>query len=125
MQLDEVRKDLNEEMRIVKGATYERLHRALVGQVVNAAPNLKKGDTLTAEYLQSLSADQWFKILPQDEALADMLEKAEQSLEERAKQLDDKFEDKKRKLQTGDDLAPGVLKIVKVYLAVKRENPAR
>ncbi|WP_276667346.1 DNA-directed RNA polymerase subunit beta [Thalassolituus oleivorans] len=121
MQLDEVRKDLNEEMRIVKGATYERLHRALVGQVVNAAPNLKKGDTLTAEYLQSLSADQWFKILPQDEALADMLEKAEQSLEERAKQLDDKFEDKKRKLQTGDDLAPGVLKIVKVYLAIKRK----
>ena len=121
MQLDEVRKDLNEEMRIVKGATYERLHRALVGQVVNAAPNLRKGDTLTAEYLQSLSADQWFKILPQDEALADMLEKAEQSLEERAKQLDDKFEDKKRKLQTGDDLAPGVLKIVKVYLAIKRK----
>ena len=121
MQLDEVRKDLNEEMRIVKGATYERLHRALVGQAVNAAPNLKKGDTLTAEYLQSLTADQWFKILPQDETLADMLEKAEQSLEERAKQLDDKFEDKKRKLQTGDDLAPGVLKIVKVYLAIKRK----
>jgi DNA-directed RNA polymerase subunit beta len=121
MQLDEVRKDLNEEMRIVKGATYERLHRALVGQAVNAAPNLTKGDTLTAEYLQSLTADQWFKILPQDETLADMLEKAEQSLEERAKQLDDKFEDKKRKLQTGDDLAPGVLKIVKVYLAIKRK----
>jgi DNA-directed RNA polymerase subunit beta len=121
MQLNEVRKDLNEEMRIVKGATYERLHRALVGQVANAAPNLKKGDTLTAEYLQSLSADQWFKILPQDETLADMLEKAEQSLKERAKQLDDKFEDKKRKLQTGDDLAPGVLKIVKVYLAIKRK----
>ncbi|PIQ39737.1 DNA-directed RNA polymerase subunit beta [Thalassolituus sp. C2-1] len=121
MQLDEVRKDLNEEMRIVKGATYERLQRALNGAVVNAAPGLKKGDTLTQEYLQSLEADQWFKILPQDEALAEMLDVAEKSLAERRKQLDDKFEDKKRKLQTGDDLAPGVLKIVKVYLAIKRK----
>jgi len=121
MQLDEVRKDLNEEMRIVKGATYERLQRALNGAVVNAAPGLKKGDSLTQEYLQSLEADQWFKILPQDEALAEMLDVAEKSLAERRKQLDDKFEDKKRKLQTGDDLAPGVLKIVKVYLAIKRK----
>ena len=121
MQLDEVRKDLNEEMRIVKGATYERLHRALLGQKVNAAPGLKKGDELSEDYLKSLEADQWFKILPQEEALAEMLDVAEKSLAERRKQLDDKFEDKKRKLQTGDDLAPGVLKIVKVYLAIKRK----
>ncbi|QQD20438.1 DNA-directed RNA polymerase subunit beta [Venatoribacter cucullus] len=121
MQLAEIRKDLNEEMRIVKGATYERLQRALVGQKVNAAPGLKKGDTLTEEYLQSLEADKWFKILPQDETLAETLELAEKSLDERRKQLDDKFEDKKRKLQQGDDLAPGVLKIVKVYLAIKRK----
>ncbi|WP_430461209.1 DNA-directed RNA polymerase subunit beta [Thalassolituus sp. LLYu03] len=121
MQLDEVRKDLNEEMRIVKGATYERLQRALLGAAVNAAPNLKKGDVLTEDYLQSLEADKWFKILPQEEALGEMLEIAEKSLEERRQQLDAKFEDKKRKLQTGDDLAPGVLKIVKVYLAIKRK----
>ena len=121
MQLAEIRKDLNEEMRIVKGATFERLNRALLGQVVNAAPGLKKGDKLTEEYLQSLEADKWFKILPQDEVLAETLELAEKSLEERRKQLDDKFEDKKRKLQQGDDLAPGVLKIVKVYLAIKRK----
>ncbi|MAD45514.1 MAG: DNA-directed RNA polymerase subunit beta [Oceanospirillaceae bacterium] len=121
MQLDEVRKDLNEEMRIVKGATFERLQRNLVGTVVNAAPNLKKGDTLTEDYLQSLDEDKWFKILPQDESLAEMLEAAEKGLEERRQLLDDKFEDKKRKLQTGDDLAPGVLKIVKVYLAIKRK----
>ena len=79
MQLAEIRKDLNEEMRIVKGATYERLQRALVGQKVNAAPGLKKGDTLTEEYLQSLEADKWFKILPQDETLAETLELAEKS----------------------------------------------
>jgi len=120
-QLDEIRKDLNEEMRIVQGATFERLQRALVGQTVNAAPGLAKGAALTAEYLQNLSGDDWFKIRPQDEALVETLEKAEQSLVDRRQQLDDKFEDKKRKLQTGDDLAPGVLKIVKVYLAIKRK----
>ena len=121
MQLDEIRKDLNEEMRIVQGATYERLQRALVGQAVNAAPGLAKGSVLTEEYLQNLAGDDWFKIRPQDEALVETLEKAEQSLVDRRQQLDDKFEDKKRKLQTGDDLAPGVLKIVKVYLAIKRK----
>ncbi|WP_420588583.1 DNA-directed RNA polymerase subunit beta [Bacterioplanoides sp.] len=120
-QLDEIRKDLNEEMRIVQGATYERLQRALVGQTVNAAPGLAKGAVLTEEYLQNLAGDDWFKIRPQEESLVEVLEKAEQSLVDRRKELDDKFEDKKRKLQTGDDLAPGVLKIVKVYLAIKRK----
>ncbi len=120
-QLSEVRKDLKEEMRIVKGATFERLTRALEGQKVNAAPGLKKGDTLTADYLAELTEDQWFKILPQDESLAETIERAEQYIVERQKALDERFEDKKRKLQTGDDLAPGVLKIVKVYLAIKRK----
>jgi DNA-directed RNA polymerase subunit beta len=121
MQLDEVRKDLNEELRIVQGATFERLQRALVGAKVNAATGLAKGDTLTAEYLETLVADDWFRIRPQDEALAEQIEQAEQQLAERAQELDEKFEDKKRKLQSGDDLAPGVLKIVKVYLAIKRK----
>ncbi|MDF1762976.1 MAG: DNA-directed RNA polymerase subunit beta, partial [Oleibacter sp.] len=121
MQLDEVRKDLNEEMRIVRGATFERLNRALLGQEVNAAPGLKKGAKIDADYLASLELEQWFKIVPKDAALAEMVEKAEQYVADRAKALDEKFEDKKRKLQTGDDLAPGVLKIVKVYLAIKRK----
>ncbi len=121
MQLDDVRKDLNEELRIVKGATFERLTRALTGQKVHAAPGLKKGDTITVEYLQSLEAEKWFKIMPQDESLVEMLETAETSLAERRTMLEERFEDKKRKLQTGDDLAPGVQKIVKVYLAIKRK----
>jgi len=120
-QLNQVRKDLNEELRIVEQATFERLTRSLTGVVVAAAPGLKKGDTLTEEYLTGLDADQWFKVRPQDEAAAELLERAEEALEERRKELDEKFEDKKKKLQTGDDLAPGVLKIVKVYLAIKRK----
>jgi len=121
MQLDQVRKDLNEELRIVQGATFERLQRALNGQTVAVAPGLKKGDAITAEYLAGLSADDWFKIRMQDDALTEQLDQAQQQLEERKAALDEFFEDKKSKLQTGDDLAPGVLKIVKVYLAIKRK----
>ena len=120
-QLDQVRKDLNEELRIVEEATFERLGRSLSGLVVAAAPGLKKGDSLSDEYLSGLELDQWFKIRPQDESAGELLERAEEALEERRKELDEKFEDKKKKLQTGDDLAPGVLKIVKVYLAIKRK----
>jgi DNA-directed RNA polymerase subunit beta len=120
-QLSQVRKDLNEELRIVELATFERLRRSLEGLKVSAAPGLSKGDVLTAEYLETLKGDEIFKIRPQDESASELLERAEEALEERRKELDEKFEDKKKKLQTGDDLAPGVLKIVKVYLAIKRK----
>jgi len=119
-QLDKFRKDLKDEFRIVQGATYERLAAALDGQSVLAAPGLKKGDKLTADYLSGLEPKDWFKIRTSDDALNDMLEKAENQLEERRKEHEERFEIKKRKLQTGDDLAPGVLKIVKVYVAIKR-----
>ncbi len=119
-QLDEIRKDLNEEYRIVESATYERLRLALVGQKAAGGKGVKKGDALTDEMLDELEQDQWFKIRMADDALNEQLDRAEEQLAERRKDLDERFEDKKRKLETGDDLAPGVLKIVKVYLAIKR-----
>ena len=120
-QLNQVRKDLNEEFRIVEEATFERVGRSLSGEKVSVAPGLKKGDALTDEYLANLPYADWFKIRPQSEVSGELLERAEEALAERRKELDEKFEDKKKKLQTGDDLAPGVLKIVKVYLAIKRK----
>jgi DNA-directed RNA polymerase subunit beta len=119
-QLDEIRKDLNEEYRIVESATYERLRLALVGQKAAGGKGVKKGDLVTDEMLDELDHDQWFKIRMADDALNEQLDRAEEQLAERRKDLDERFEDKKRKLETGDDLAPGVLKIVKVYLAIKR-----
>ncbi|MCW8884117.1 MAG: DNA-directed RNA polymerase subunit beta [Motiliproteus sp.] len=119
-QLSSIRKDLNDEFRIVEGATFERLQQALVGAKVNGGPDLKKGDTISEEYLQGLPHSDWFKIRVDDEALVEQLERAQEQLAERRQQLDDKYEDKKRKLQQGDDLAPGVLKIVKVYVAIRR-----
>ncbi|MCG8516637.1 MAG: DNA-directed RNA polymerase subunit beta [Pseudomonadales bacterium] len=119
-QLDKYRKDLKDEYRIVEGATYERLMSALKGQEILSGPGLKKGATLEESYLAELPRDDWFKLRLKDEPLNELLEKSEQSLEDRKKEHEQRFEDKKRKLQQGDDLAPGVLKIVKVYLAIKR-----
>ncbi|SDK81662.1 DNA-directed RNA polymerase subunit beta [Microbulbifer yueqingensis] len=119
-QLDEVRKDLNEEYRIVEGATFERLQSALEGQKVAGGKGVKKGDVLSAEKLAELPREDWFKLRMAEESLNEQLEKAEAQLKERRKLLDEAFEDKKKKLESGDDLAPGVLKIVKVYLAIKR-----
>ena len=119
-QLNKIRKDLNEEYRIVEAATFERLQHALVGQKATGGQGLKKGAEVTVEDLAGIEKSNWFKIRMADEALNEQLEKAEAQLAERRKELDERFEDKKGKLSTGDDLAPGVLKIVKVYLAVKR-----
>ncbi|WP_444938305.1 DNA-directed RNA polymerase subunit beta [Microbulbifer sp. JMSA002] len=119
-QLDEVRKDLNEEYRIVEGATFERLQQALQGQKAAGGKGISKGQELTTEVLATLPREDWFKLRMEDEGLNEQLEKAEVQLKERRKLLDEAFEDKKKKLESGDDLAPGVLKIVKVYLAIKR-----
>ena len=119
-QLDKVRKDLNEEYRIMENATFERLRAALVGQKVSSGKNVKKGEVLTDDILNELPYEQWYKLRMAEDALNEQLDAAEAGLIERRKILDERFEDKKRKLETGDDLSPGVLKIVKVYLAIKR-----
>ncbi|MFA7555543.1 MAG: DNA-directed RNA polymerase subunit beta [Spongiibacteraceae bacterium] len=119
-QLDEYRKDLNEEFRIVEGATFALLRNALIGQSAVSGAGLKKGAVITDELLEGLEKNQWFKLRFDDESINAQLESAENQLAERKTSLEARFEDKKRKLQSGDDLAPGVLKIVKVYLAIKR-----
>ncbi len=120
LQLDQVRKDLNEEFRIVEKATFERLAEVLVGQEVVDGSNLSCNAIISEEYLANLDHFEWFKIRVANEDVSNQVEKAQSALVERRKELDAKFEDKKLKLQTGDDLAPGILKIVKVYVAVKR-----
>ncbi|MCC7516361.1 MAG: DNA-directed RNA polymerase subunit beta, partial [Pseudomonadales bacterium] len=119
-QLDQYRKDLNEEYRIMEGAMLERLHAALLSNKVNGGAGLKKGTVLTEEILAGLERADWFKLRMEDSALNEQIEKAEKGLAERKKQHEEMFEDKRKKIQGGDDLQPGVLKVVKVYLAVKR-----
>jgi DNA-directed RNA polymerase subunit beta len=119
-QLDDYRKDLNQEYAIIQDATYARLSNLLDGQEVKNGATFTKGQKLTKADLAGLEQDQWFKIRMSDAALNDELDAAEKALSEFRKELDDRFEIKKSKLTSGDDLAPGVLKIVKVYLAIKR-----
>jgi DNA-directed RNA polymerase subunit beta len=116
----QIRKDLDDEMRIIEAATYERLQRALVGNKVASAPGLSKDKAIDEEYLAGLAADDWFRIRMKEDKLNEQLELAEAHLQERKERLDAQYQDKRGKIETGDDLAPGVLKIVKVYLAIKR-----
>ena len=119
-QMTKIRKDLDDEMRIIEAATFERLQRALVGGKVASAPGLSKDKAIDEAYLSELASDDWFRIRMKDDKLNEQLEKAEAHLQERKEGLDAIYEDKRGKIETGDDLAPGVLKIVKVYLAIKR-----
>ena len=112
--------NIEEEFRIVETATRERLAVSLRGKKVITAPGLKKGETLNEEHLSNLDLSDLLKVRMETESLNELLEIADQRLQDRRKELDERFEESKRKLESGDDLAPGVLKIVKVYLAVKR-----
>jgi DNA-directed RNA polymerase subunit beta len=119
-QLRQVRKDLDDQLRIVENAIYQRIENALVGKVVNKGPKLKKGAKLTATYLRDLDREDWFKLRMANDNLNELLEQMADQLKEQRKAFDARFEEKKGKITQGDDLAPGVLKMVKVYLAVKR-----
>lgn len=119
--LASVKKDLNDEFRILESAVYQRLQEMLVGKKTSAAgAGLKKGETIKADTLEELPRNKWFSIKVADEKLMEELETAEKQLAQYRQDYDNKFTEKQRKLTQGDDLSPGVLKIVKVYLAVKR-----
>jgi DNA-directed RNA polymerase subunit beta len=119
-QLEDIRKNIEEEYRIIETATFERLRDSLINKKVVGGPKLKKADKITKDYLDQLPNDDWFKLRLQDDDLNEQLEQADLKLKERQKLLDEQFDESKRKIESGDDLAPGVLKIVKVYLAIKR-----
>ena len=119
-ELNQFRKDLNDEYRIVENATLGRLFTALDGAKVFKAEGLKKGEPLTAEAVANYSSEDWFSIRMEKAELNDQIDAAKAQLAARRTNLDERLEEKRGKLQSGDDLAPGVLKTVKVYLAVKR-----
>jgi DNA-directed RNA polymerase subunit beta len=120
-QLAHFKTDLADQMRIVEDDAFGRIRRLLEGKVATGGPNkLKKGDKVTGEYLESVGRYDWFDIRLSDEEAARQLEQLKDSLSQARVNFDSKFEEKKRKLTQGDELPPGVQKMVKVYLAVKR-----
>ena len=121
MELSKVRKDLQDQFRIVQNDTYQRLGALLTDKVAEGGPNkLKKGAKITPTYLVELPREKWFEIRMRDDEINAQLERAAEQLRQQRKQLDEHFEEKRSKLTSGDDLAPGVLKMVKVYIAMKR-----
>jgi len=120
-ELKRYRLDLNDQLRIVENDSFERLQRMLIGKVANGGPKkLAKGATIDAAYLADLDRWQWFEIRLADDAAASQIEAAKESIEQKRHSFDLAFEEKRKKLTQGDELPPGVLKMVKVYLAVKR-----
>ncbi len=121
MEIKRIRKDLDDQFRILEGAIYGRLRMQLVGKTANSGPQgLKKGAAITDEYLDGLKKDEWFKINPRDEDVAELVSRAAEQIKRHKEAFDKRFREKQAKITAGDDLAPGVLKQVKVHLAVKR-----
>ena len=120
-ELAGIKKDLRDQQKIVEDDTYDRITRLLSGKVAEGGPgDLKAGDKVSRPYLQELPRDKWFEIRLRDESANTVLEGIRNHLQEQTRQFDEFFEEKRRKLEAGDDLSPGVLKMVKVFVAVKR-----
>ena len=119
-ELEKVRADLKDQHRIIVDDVFARLEKALNGKVVKKGPDLKKGDKVTRAYLKKLEHAQWFELNMESEALNAQLENAQEQIKQYRQDMDDQFEVKKQKLISGHDLAPGVQRMVKVFLAVKR-----
>jgi DNA-directed RNA polymerase subunit beta len=119
--LKRYRQDLNDQLRIVEGDAFQRIEKLLLKKEAIGGPRkIAKGTVITKDYLESLEKYHWFEIRLADDEAAAQLESLKDSIELKRKQFDQAFEDKKKKLTQGDELPPGVLKMVKVYLAVKR-----
>ena len=120
-ELESVRKDLDDTLRILEEDIYERVERMLTGKMAQGGPNkLKSGGKITKAYLEEVPREKWFEIRLKNDDANEQLQKAFERLNAQREEFDRRYEEKKAKITAGDDLAPGVLKMVKVYLAVKR-----
>jgi DNA-directed RNA polymerase subunit beta len=121
-EIERLAKDREDERAILNRATYNRLKDMLLGQVAAAAPKgFKKGDTITEANLAEVERHEWWKFAVADDKAQGQLEAVKAQYDETVKAIQEKFEDRKEKLERGDELAPGVLKMVKVFVAVKRK----
>ena len=119
-EIKRVKKDFDDQFRILEGAIYARLRSQIVGKVVNGGAALKKGDVVTDAYLDGLKKADWFTLRMKDDDAAEAIERAQKQIQVHEKEFEARFADKRGKITQGDDLAPGVLKMVKVFMAVKR-----
>ncbi|TWH98896.1 DNA-directed RNA polymerase subunit beta [Luteimonas cucumeris] len=119
-EVKRVKKDFDDQFRILESAIYARLRSQILGKIANGGPGLKKGDTVSSLVLDGLKKSDWFQIRMKDDDAIDAIERAQKQIDAHQKEFEKRFQDKRGKITQGDDLAPGVLKMVKVFLAVKR-----
>ncbi|MFL6619156.1 MAG: DNA-directed RNA polymerase subunit beta [Povalibacter sp.] len=120
-ELEKVRKDLEDQRRILEDDLFQRVQAVLLGKPAEAGPKkLRPGSLIDETYLSDLPREQWLEIRLQDEEGNAALESSAERLKLQRKEFERRFDEKRAKITAGDDLAPGVLKMVKVYLAVKR-----
>src|SRR5262245_40559771 len=120
-ELKRYKTDLTDQMRIVESDTFDRLERLLTNKTANGGPKrLAKGTKVTKDYLDGVEKYDWFDIRLANEESAAQVEGLKDSLAQKRREFDAMFEAKRKKLTQGDELPPGVLKMVKVYVAVKR-----
>lgn len=120
-EIAKAKQDLSDEMRIRENDIFSRVEKLLLNHVAESGPNkLKKGAKITKEYLSEVAREKWFEINLKEESASKQLEVAAKQLKKIRLDFEKAFEAKRLKITQSDDLAPGVLKIVKVYLAVKR-----
>jgi len=119
-EIKRVKKDFDDQFRILEAAIYDRLRSQLIGKTANGGAGLKKGDTVTSLVLDGLSRKDWFTLRMKEDEAVEAIERAQKQIEAHEKEFEKRFQDKRGKITQGDDLAPGVLKMVKVFLAVKR-----
>jgi len=121
-EIERLKKDSDDERTILNRATWSRLREMLIGQVATATPKgLKKGAEIDQDLLDSVDRHEWWKFAVQDDKVQSDLEAVKGQYDDAVKLIKDKFEDRREKLERGDELPPGVLKMVKVFVAVKRK----
>ncbi|AFK54477.1 DNA-directed RNA polymerase subunit beta [Tistrella mobilis] len=121
-EIDRLAKDRDDERAILERNAYRQLRDLLDGQKIVGGPRgIKAGEVVTDEVLSSFTRGQWWQIAIADEARMADIEAVKKQLDQRVDQLQKRFENKVEKLQRGDELPPGVLKMVKVFIAVKRK----
>jgi DNA-directed RNA polymerase subunit beta len=119
--LRKYQKDLADQMRIVENDAFARMKKLLIGKIAKGGPKrLAKGTAITEDYLDSVNPHDWFDIRVEDEEVSRQMEGIKDGLDKVRAQFEAMLENKKKKLTSGDELPPGVIKMVKVYLAVKR-----
>ncbi len=120
-ELAQVKQDLGDELRIRENDIFQRISKLLLNRLAESGPNkLKKGSKITQAYLAEVPREKWFEISLKDTKANQQLEAAALQFKQEREEYEKAYDAKRNKITQGDDLAPGVLKIVKVYLAVKR-----